>query len=99
MVSEPESSALKVEPESQDKQTGIDVEVKSITAPSQEPTVLDELEQARQKLESARDENSELAARIQRLEAVFEEQERSMELQDKKLSEMKQQLENAAPGE
>jgi len=58
-----------------------------------------ELEQARQLLESARDENSELNNRIQRLEAMFKEQERVMEQQDKKFSDLKQQLESASPGE
>jgi len=58
-----------------------------------------ELEQARQSLKSARDENSELNTRIQRLEAMFKEQERMMEQKDKKFSDLKQQLESTAPGE
>lgn len=63
------------------------------------PDIQLELKQARQSLKSARDENSELNARIQRLEEMFKEQERVMEQQDKKFSELKQQLESASPGE
>lgn len=63
------------------------------------PDYQSELEQARQSLDSARDENNELNTRIQRLEAMFQEQVRMMEQQDKKLSDLKQQLERTAPGE
>jgi len=80
-----------------DSEPGLDEGVSASSGVA--PDLQLELEQARQSLEMARDQNKDLNSRIQRLEEMFQEQERMMEQQDKKLSEMKQRMESNTEGE
>jgi hypothetical protein len=90
-VQEPEPKAQAVEQVQEEQMAEPEAEVITISA---ESDIQKELKQASQMLESARNENDELAARIQKLEAIFKEQEQNMQRQDEKLNDLKQQLEN-----
>lgn len=93
-VQEPEPMEQVVEQEEGVEQSELEAEVNAGMGSPVEPKVQDELEQANQMLESARVENDELAARIQKLEATFKEQELNMERQDEMLNDLKKQLES-----